>query len=68
MAPGKNMGLGKFWPDLEVWKAFLISLEVSFSGDVASRGLQLFFKSRCRVSKPGYGILEKSRICHSDDP
>ena len=51
MAPQKNMALGKFWPDLEVWKAFLIGLEVSFSGDFASRGLELFFKSRCRVSK-----------------
>lgn len=32
MAPRKNMGHGKFWPDLEVWKAFLIGLEVPFSG------------------------------------
>ena len=68
MAPRKNMGLGKFWPDLEVWKAFLIGLEVSFSCDFASRGLELFFKSRCRVSKPGSGILAQSRIWHSDDP
>ena len=36
MAPQKNMALAKFWPDLEVWKAFLIGLEVSFSGDFAS--------------------------------
>lgn len=68
MAPRKNMGLGKFWPNLEVWKAFLIGLEVSFSGDFASGGLELFFQSRCRVSKPGSSILAKSRICHSDDP
>ena len=68
MAPQKNMALGKFWPDLEVWKAFLIGLEVSFSGDFASRGLEIFFKSRCRVCKPGSGILAQSRICHSDDP
>ena len=26
----KNVGLGKFWQDLEILKAFLISLEVSF--------------------------------------
>ena len=54
MAPQKNMALGKFWPDVEVWKA--------------SRGLKIFLKSRCRVSKPGSGILAQSRICHSDDP
>ena len=68
MAPRKNVGLGKFWPDLELWKAFLIGLEVSFSGDFTSRGLELFFKSPCRVPKPGSSILAKSRICHSDDP
>lgn len=32
MAPRKNIGRGKFWPDLEVWKAFLIGLEVPLSG------------------------------------
>ena len=26
----KNVGLGKFWQDLEILEAFLISLEVSF--------------------------------------
>ena len=26
----KNVGLGKFWQDLEISKAFLTSLEVSF--------------------------------------
>ena len=26
----KNVGLGKFWQDLEISQAFLISLEVSF--------------------------------------
>ena len=34
----KNVGLGKFWQDLEISKAFSISLEVSFSN-----GLFLFF-------------------------
>ena len=29
------MGLGKFWPDLEISEAFVIGLEVSFSGDFA---------------------------------
>ena len=46
MAPQKNMALGKFWPDLEVWKAFLMGLEVSFSGDFASRGLAVEFLNR----------------------
>ena len=30
----KNVGLGKFWQDLEIWEAFLISLEVSFFQDL----------------------------------
>ena len=27
------MGLGKVWPDLEISEAFLMGLEISFSGD-----------------------------------
>ena len=34
----KFLGLGKFWPDLEVLKRFL-GLQVSFSGEFASRTL-----------------------------
>ena len=30
MVPRKNVGVGKFWQDLEISEAFLISLEVSF--------------------------------------
>ena len=36
----KNVGLGKFWQDLEISEAFLISLEVSFL-----HGLYLLFLS-----------------------
>ena len=36
----KNVGLGKFWQDLEISEAFLISLEVSFP-----HGLFLLFIS-----------------------
>ena len=36
----KNLGLGKFWQDLEIWEAFLKSLEVSFF-----HGLFLLFLS-----------------------
>ena len=36
----KNVGLGKFWQDLEILEAFLISLEVSFL-----HGLYLLFLS-----------------------
>ena len=36
----KNLGLGKFWQDLEISEAFLISLEVSFF-----HGLLLLFLS-----------------------
>ena len=36
----KNVGLGKFWQDLEISEAFLISLEVSFL-----HGLYLLFSS-----------------------
>ena len=36
----KNVGLGKFWQDLEISKAFFVSLEVSFF-----HGLLLLFLS-----------------------
>ena len=36
----KNVGLGKFWQDLEISEAFLIRLEVSFL-----HGLYLLFLS-----------------------
>ena len=36
----KNVGLGKFWQDLEISEVFLISLEVSFL-----HGLYLLFLS-----------------------
>ena len=36
----KNVGLGKFWQDLEILEAFLVSLEVSFL-----HGLFLLFLS-----------------------
>ena len=36
----KNVGLGKFWQDLEISETFLISLEVSFF-----HGLLLLFLS-----------------------
>ena len=29
-ATSKNLGLRKFWQDLEIWEAFLTSLEISF--------------------------------------
>ena len=49
----KNVGLGKYWQDLEISEAFLISLEVSFF-----HGLFLLFSvskiftkgSRARIS------------------
>ena len=39
-ATSKNVGLGKFWQDLKISEAFLISLEVSFL-----HGLFLLFLS-----------------------
>ena len=40
MVPRKNVGLGKFWQDLEISEAFLTSLEISFL-----HGLFLLFLS-----------------------
>ena len=34
------MGLRTFWPNLEIWKAFVIGLKVSSSGDFESRSLK----------------------------
>ena len=38
----KNVPLGKFWPGLEILEAFLMSLEVSFSGDFCVSDLSFF--------------------------
>ena len=55
----KNVGLGKFWQDLEISQAFLISLEVSFF-----HGLFLLFKSR-KFSPKGLGLGFLTRISAS---
>ena len=57
----KSVGLGKFWQDLEISKAFLISLEVSFlhgliftfleSRNFLPRSLGLGFLSRISASR-----------------
>ena len=52
----KNVGLGKFWQDLEISEAFLISLEVSFF-----HGLFYFFESR-KFSPKGLGLGFLTRI------
>jgi len=38
----KDVGLGKFWPHLEIMKAFVIDFKVLFSGDFSSRSLEFF--------------------------
>ena len=45
MVTSKNVGRGKFWQDLQISEAFLISLEVSFL-----HGLCILFLSLERVS------------------
>ena len=48
----KNVGLGKFWLDLEISKAFLISLEVSFLHDLfLPSNLGLGFLTRILASR-----------------
>ena len=44
----KNVGLGKFRPDLEISKAFFKGLEVSFSGIFLRLGVSNFFNHRSR--------------------
>jgi len=46
----------KFWPDLEISEAFVMGLEVSFSGDFVSWSLE--------VGTPGLAVSQ-SRIYHS---
>ena len=49
----KNVGLGKFWQDLEISEAFLISLEVSFLYGLILLFLSLetfYNESRARIS------------------
>ena len=38
----KNVGLGKFWPDLDILEAFEMGIEVLFLGDFVSRSLHYF--------------------------
>ena len=40
----KNVGLGKFWPDLQILKVFVMGFEVLFSGDFVSWSLNFFKK------------------------
>ena len=57
----KNVGLGKFWQDLEISEAFLISLEVScFHGlfllffesqNVSTKSLRVGFLTRISASR-----------------
>ena len=49
----KNVGLGKFWPDLQNLEVFVIGFEVLFSGDFASWSLN-FLKElfETRVLQP----------------
>ena len=64
----KNVGLGKFWQDLEISEAFLISLEVSFF-----HGLFLLFwvskiftkGSRARISNWELGVSAGLGFYHS---
>ena len=38
----KNVGLGKFWPDLDILEAFEMGIKVLLLGDFASRSLHYF--------------------------
>lgn len=49
----KNVGLGKFWPNIKISEAIVISFEVSFYSDYASWS---------RILKPGSHSLVKSQI------
>ena len=40
----KNVGLGKFWPDLQILEVFVMGFEVLFSGDFVSWSLNFFKK------------------------
>lgn len=37
MVPPETLGLGKFWPNLEISEAFLMGLEVWFAGGFCIR-------------------------------
>ena len=40
----KNVGLGKFWPNLQILEVFVMGFEVLFSGDFVSWSLNFFKK------------------------
>ena len=56
----KNVGLGKFWQDLKISEAFLISLEVSFF-----HGLFLLFLSLGNFVPKNLGLGFLTRISAS---
>ena len=54
------MGLGKFWPDLEISEVFVTGLKVSFASDFASWSLE--FKSWTQILKLGSRSLKVSNL------
>ena len=58
----KNVGLGKFQPDLEISKAFFKGLEVSFSRVFLRLGVSNFFTDRSRSLEFFYRQVSESRI------
>ena len=68
MVPRKNVGLAKFCQDLEISKAFLISLEVSFLSGLIFTFLssKLFTKeSRARIFNKNLGVSASLGFYHS---
>ena len=65
----KNVGLGKFWQDLEISKAFSISLEVSFLHGLIFTFLDvsklLTMESRARIFKWDLGVSASLGFYHS---
>ena len=58
----KNVGLGKFWQDLEISEAFLISLEVSFF-----HGFVFTFLSLKILKTESTSLIAKSTSCGLSD-
>ena len=56
------MGLGKFWSDLEISAAFLMSLGVSFFVSFHLRVVKVSEKSRSLIFKQGSWHLGESQI------
>ena len=59
------MGLGKYWPNLNISEAIVMGLEVSFLGDFVPQRLNFKYQSRIAVSQSLEFTIPYLYFCNS---